>query len=392
MLDFSFEDEDYEFRDLVREFAQKEIKPLGIEMDREYDREKFMNVWRKAAQMGILGVMVPEVYGGVGGSPLSLLLLVEELAAADAGFTGSLALNWAVQTMLIMVGTTDQMERFLPMISSAEGVPAAGCITEPQGGSDVESITRCGPGALRTTCRKTDDGYILNGNKCFITNGGNAGLYLVIATSDADADASASVGLIVPADLPGVSIGRIEEKMGFRASQTAEVIFEDVLVPHENLLGEEGMGMYYVEFAMIFTRWAVGLLGIGIARAAFEEALAYAKERVQTGRPIIEHQGIGFKLADMATMIEAGRALAYKAAWTSLQFDLEPEERFKLSCMAKYHCTDMAMKICTEAVSIFGGYGYMKDYPVEKLMRDVKVTQIFEGPNEIQRLDVVERL
>jgi alkylation response protein AidB-like acyl-CoA dehydrogenase len=392
MLDFSFEDEDYEFRDLVREFAQKEIKPLGIEMDREYDREKFMALWRKAAEMGILGVMVPEAYGGVGGSPLSMILLVEELAAADAGFTGSLALNWGVQTILILVGSTSQMERYLPMISSDDAVPAAGCLTEPQGGSDVESVAHCGPGALRTTYRRENGGFVLNGTKCFITNGGNAGLYVVLATSDPNAGAPASSLFLVPADLPGVSTGRIEDKMGFRSSQTAEVIFDEVMVPDDHMLGDEGMGMDYVELAMIFTRWAVGLLAVGIARAAYEEALAYARERVQGGGPIIWHQGIGFKLADMATAIESGRSLAYKAAWASMQFDLEPEERFRLSCMAKYYCSDMAMKVCTEAVQVFGGYGYMKDYPVEKLMRDVKVTQIFEGPNELQRLDVLERL
>lgn len=392
MLDFTFEEEDIEFRDLVREFAQKEVKPLGIEMDRCYDREKFMEVWRKAAEMGITGVLVPEAYGGVGGSPLSMILMVEELAAADAGFTGSLALNWGVQTILILVGSSDQMERYLPMISNAQAVPAAGCLTEPQGGSDVESVAHCGPGALRTTYRKENGGYVLNGTKSFITNGGSAGLYVVLATSDSAIGAPASSIFLVPADLAGVSTGRIEDKMGFRTSQTAEMVFDDVHIPAENLLGEEGMGMDYVELAMIFTRWAVGLLATGIARSAFEEALAYARERVQGGGPIVWHQGIGFKLADMATAIESGRSLAYKAAWASMQFDLEPEERFRLSCMAKYYCSDMAMKVCTDAVQVFGGYGYMKDYPVEKLMRDVKVTQIFEGPNEIQRLDVLERL
>lgn len=392
MLDFTFEEEDLQFLDVVREFALNEVKPAGKALDAEFDSEIFWDVWRKAARIGLIGVLVPEVYGGVGGSLTSLLLLVEELASADAGLTGSLALNWAVQSILILVGTSRQMEQYLPMISNSEAVPAGGCITEPQGGSDVESVSRCGPGALSTTYKKTGDGYLINGTKCFITNGGVAGLYVVIATSDPGAGASATSGFIVPADTPGVFPDKMEKKLGFRGSPTAAVSFSDVLIPRENLLGDEGMGMELVELAMTFNRWAVGLLAVGVARAAYEEALAYARERVQTGRPIIDHQGVGFKLADMATGIEAARSLAYKAAWTSLQFDLEPEERLKLACMAKAFCSETAFDICNEAIQVFGGYGYTNEYPVEKMMRDVRATMIFEGANGVQRADILERL
>ncbi len=392
MLDFEFDEEELHFRDLVRDFAQRELKPAGAVLDRSFDEELFWELWKKAADIGLLGVMVPEQYGGVGGSLLSLPLIIEELSAADAGLAGSIALNWGVQCLLLLACNTRQMEKYLPMISSAGGVPAAACLTEPCGGSDVESVTRCGPGSIRTIFRRTDDGYVIDGTKCFTTNGGVAGLYLVLASSDTNAGPEASSVFIVPADAPGLSIGRKEDKMGFRSSPTSEVFFDGVKVPFENLIGEQGLGVEYVELAMIFSRWAVGLLAVGIARAAFEEALGYARERVQGGKPIIEHQGIGFKLADMATGIEAGRALAYRAAWASLQLDLEPAERFRTSCMAKQFCSDMAMKVCIEAVQIFGGYGYTKEYPVEKYMRDVKVTQIFEGPNEIQRADIIERL
>ncbi|MHB8896448.1 MAG: acyl-CoA dehydrogenase family protein, partial [Candidatus Geothermincolia bacterium] len=266
MLDFSFEEEDLQFLGVVREFAQNEIKPAGKELDRQFDPEIFWKVWRKAAGIGLLGVMVPEAFGGVGGSVTSLLLLVEELAAADAGITGSMALNWAVQSILILVANSRQMEKFLPMISGTDALPAGGCITEPQGGSDVESVSRCGPGAMTTTYKKTADGYVINGTKCFITNGTVAGLYVVIASSDPGAGASATSAFIVPADTPGVCPGGLEDKMGFRASPTAPVSFDDVLVPHENLLGDEGMGMDYVELAMMFNRWAVGLLAVGVAR------------------------------------------------------------------------------------------------------------------------------
>ena len=392
MLDFEFDEEELQFRDIVRDFAQNELKPAGTALDRSFDEELFWDVWKKAAGLGLLGVMVPKQYGGVGASLLSLPLIIEELSAADAGLAGSIALNWGVQCLLLLACNTRQMERYLPMISNTEGVPAAACLTEPCGGSDVESVQRCGPGSIRTVFRRTDDAYVIDGAKCFTTNGGVAGLYLVLASSDPNAGPEASSVFIVPADTPGLSIGRKEEKMGFRSSPTSEVFFDGVKIPRENLIGERGLGVDYVELAMIFSRWAVGLLAVGIARAAFEQALGYAKERVQGGKPIIEHQGIGFKLADMATNIEAGRNLAYRAAWASLQLELEPAERFRTSCMAKQFCSDMAMNVCIEAVQVFGGYGYTREYPVEKYMRDVKVTQIFEGTNEVQRADIIERL
>lgn len=392
MLNSNFTEEDFQMRDVAREFAQKEIRPAGQLLDKSYDAELFRELWKKAAKLGLLGVMVPEQYGGVGGSPVALTLIIEELAAADAGFAVSLSMNWFAQCMLITIGSSAQMEAFLPMISSAEGSPAAACATEPGGGSDVESSRRCGPGCLRTTYKKADGGYLINGTKSFITNGGIAGLYLVLATGDVNVGGAAASTFMVPADTPGVSVGGIEDKMGIRSSQTAQMIFDDVFVPEENLLGEECMGMEYVELAMIFSRGAVGGIAVGIARAAFEEALAYAKERVQGGRPIIEHQGIGFMLADMATMIEAGRNMVRGSAIAALDFDMKAEERFRLSCMAKVFCSDMAMKVTTDAVQILGGYGYTREYPVEKYMRDVKVTQIFEGPNQVQRVDILDRL
>jgi alkylation response protein AidB-like acyl-CoA dehydrogenase len=392
MRDSCFGDEDLQMRDVAREFAQKEIRPAGRQLDKSYDAELFWDLWKKAAKLGLLGVMVPEHYGGVGGSPVALTLIIEELAAADAGFAVCLSMNWFAQCMLITVGSSAQMEAFLPMISSSDALPAAACATEPQGGSDVESVRRCGPGCISTTYRKKDGGFVINGTKNFITNGGLAGLYLVLATADVNVGGAAASTFIVPGDAPGISVGGIEDKMGIRSSQTAQMIFDDVFVPEENLLGEEWLGLEYVELAMIFSRGAVGGIAVGIAWAAFEEALAYARERVQGGRPIIEHQGIGFMLADMAIMVEAGRNMVHRSALASLDFDIEADERFRLSCMAKVFCSDMAMKVTTDAVQILGGYGYTRDYPVEKYMRDVKVTQIFEGPNQVQRVDILERL
>ncbi len=392
MLDFNFTEEEIQMQELARKFARKELLPAAPLLDAHHDPELFQRLWRKSAEIGLLGALVPEEYGGAGASPLALFLMIEELAACDAGFAVSMGVTWAVQSLILTLGTPEQEERFLPRISSTRGVPAAGCLTEPVGGSDVESVKRCGPGSIRTTYRKVDGGYVINGTKNFITNGGVAGVYGVLATADVKKGSEASTMFLVSGDSKGLSVGRVEDKMGMRSSPTVQMVFEEVFVPDGGLFGEEGEGVEITEIVMIFTRGAVGSLSVGIARAAYEAALAYARERVQGGKPIIEHQGVGFMLADMAMMIEAGRTLAHKSGWMALQLDRDLEERFRISCMAKTFCSDMANQVASDAVQIFGGYGYMKDYPLERYMRDVKVTQIFEGPNQIQRQDILDRL
>ncbi len=371
MFNLSLSDEQKALRELARQFTQNEIVPIAAEADRieEYPWE----LVEKAHAIGLINITVPEEYGGGGLGYFDDCLVAEEIAAGCAGIYSSFVASTLGLTPLNIAATPEQMERFMTPFC-AEPALAAFCLTEPGAGSDVASI--------RTRARRERDLYILNGTKRFITNGGIARLYTVIATLDPSLRHRGFVVLVVPSDLPGVSVGKKEDKMGQRAADTREVIFEDVRVPVENRLRHEGEGFGLVMETLDKIRAEVAAAAVGLARAAMEASVKYAKEREQFGQPIASLQGIQFMLADMAIKVEAARLLTWQAAWMADQGLRNSHQ----SAIAKAFAADSAMKITTDAVQVFGGYGYIKEYPVEKYMRDAKLLQIYEGTSEIQRL------
>jgi acyl-CoA dehydrogenase len=371
MFDLSLSDEQRALRDLARQFTQNEIVPIAAKADRE--EEYPWEILEKAHAIGLINVTVPEVYGGAGLGYFEDCLVAEEIAAGCAGIYSSFVASTLGLTPLNIAATPGQMELFMKPFC-AEPALAAFCLTEPGAGSDVASV--------RTRARRDGDSYILNGTKRFITNAGVAKLYTVTASLDPNLRHRGLVVLVVPADTPGVSVGKKEDKMGQRAASTREVIFEEARVPLENRLHEENEGFRLVMETLDKIRAQVAAAAVGVARAAMEAAVEYAKEREQFGQPIVSLQGIQFMLADMAIKIEAARLLVWQAAWMA---DQGLRNSYQ-SAIAKCFAADSAMEIATDAVQIFGGYGYMKEYPVEKYMRDAKLLQLYEGTNEIQRL------
>ena len=371
MIDFQLSEEQLALQRMAREFAEKEMKPVAAKYDKG---EEFpWDVIKKAFEVGFLSSSIPEEYGGGGLSTLDTVIVSEELAAGCAGMFTSIMANSLALTPIILFGTDEQKKKFLTPFTK-EMMLAAFCLTEREAGSDAGNIS--------TTAEKVGSEYIINGSKCFITNGGVAKLLVVFANTAKEKGARGISAFIVPADTPGIKIGKIEDKMGHRASNTAEIFFEEVKVPEENLLGKEGMGFIIAMKTLDKARPSVGAAGVGVAKAALQYAIEYAKTRVQFGRPIASFQHIAFKLADMATEINAARHLVWHAAWL---ID-KGMKASKEAAMAKAYASDVAMKVTVEALQIFGGYGYMKDFPMEKLMRDAKLLQIYEGTNEIQRL------
>jgi acyl-CoA dehydrogenase len=377
MFNPSLSDEQKALRELARQFAKSEIAAVAAEADRieEYPWE----LVAKAHAIGLINTTVPEQYGGGGLGYFEDCLVTEELAAACSGVFSSFGASTLALTPLNLAATPDQMERLMKPFC-AEPALAAFCLTEPGAGSDVASI--------RTRASRDSDSYRLNGTKRFITNGGVAKLYTVVATLDPELRHKGVVLLVVPADSPGLSTGKKEEKMGQRAADTREVIFEDVRVPVENRLGEEDQGFELLMGTLDRIRAEVAATAVGVGRAAMEASIQYAQEREQFGRPISEFQAIQFKLANMAIKLEAARLLAWKAAWMADQGLRNSYE----SAIAKAFAADSTMQITTDAVQIFGGYGYIREYPVEKYMRDAKLLQIYEGTSEIQRLVIARSL
>ncbi|MGQ9800984.1 MAG: acyl-CoA dehydrogenase family protein [Candidatus Saccharicenans sp.] len=371
MISFELNEELKALRDMAHSFAEKEMRPKAALYDRE---EKFPEeVMQKAFEAGFLTCNVPVEYGGGGLSDLEMAIISEELAWGCAGMYTTMMANSLAFTPIILFGTEEQKKKFLTPFSQKMAF-ASYCLTEREAGSDTS--------AIKTMARKDGSDYVLNGSKCFITNGGVASLYVVFANAAPEKGARGITVFLVPRDTPGITIGKIEDKMGHRASNTAEIFFEDVRVPAENILGRVGQGFLIAMRTFDRTRSAVGAAGVGLARAALEYAVDYAKTRVQFGQPIATFQAIAFKIAQMAMEIEAARLLVWKAAWMvdkGLPCGLS-------SAMAKCFGSDLAMWASLEALQILGGYGYMKDYPVEKLVRDAKLLQIYEGTNEIQRL------
>lgn len=371
MIDFSLTEEQIALRDMAHEFAAKEMRPNAARYDKgdEFPKE----IIQKAFEVGFTTCEIPKEYGGGDLSHLDTIIISEELAWGCAGMYTTIMASSLAFTPIILFGTHEQKQKFLTPFTEKMSL-AAFCLTEREAGSDA--------GALKTRAKLVGDEYIINGAKCFTTNGGVASLYIVFALTDPEKGARGISAFIVPRDTPGVVIGKEEDKMGHRASNTTEVFFEDVKVPAFNLLGKEGIGFIIAMKTLDKTRAPVGAGGVGVARAALEYAIDYSKTRVQFGKPIALFQHIAFKMAQYATEINAARHLVWNAAWLLDQ----GKPCGKESAMAKFYASDVAWKVASGCLEIFGGYGYMKDYPVEKLVRDAKLLQIYEGTNDIQRL------
>jgi len=371
VISFSLTEEQEALQAMAREFAEKEMKPNAAKYDQEEEFPE--DIMKKAFEVGFLTCKIPKKYGGEELNDVDTVVVSEELAAGCVGMYTTMMVNALAYTPIILFGTDEQKKKFLTPHTEKMSF-AAFCLTEREAGSDA--------GALKTTAKKVGSEYVINGSKCFISNAGIASLYVVFANSNPDKGMRGISAFIVPRETPGLTIGKVEDKMGQRASNTAEVIFEDVKVPEENLLGKEGIGFIIAMKTLDKTRAPVGAAGVGVARAALQYAIEYAKTRIQFGKPIALFQHIAFQIAQMAMEINAARHLVWHAAWL---LD-EGKPCGKESAMAKAYGSDIAMKVTTEALQILGGYGYMKDYPMEKLMRDAKLLQIYEGTNEVQRM------
>ena len=370
MIDFSLTEEQEALQTMAREFAEKEMKPNAAKYDKSDEFSE--DVMKKAFDIGFLTCMVPSEYGGGELNHIDTAIISEELAAGCAGMYTTMMVNSLAYTPVILFGTDEQKRRFLKPQTEKMSF-ASFCLTEREAGSDA--------GALKTKAIKDGSEYIINGSKCFISNGQIAGFYTVFALTNPAKGARGMSAFLVPRETPGLTIGKEEDKMGHRASNTVELFFEDMRIPQENLLGKEGHGFVIAMRTLDETRAPVGAAGVGVARAAMEYAIEYAKTRVQFGKPIALFQNTAFKIAQMAIEINAARHLVWHAAWLNDQKNPCGKE----SAMAKTYGSDIAMKVTIDALQIFGGYGYMKDYPMEKLMRDAKLLQIYEGTNEIQR-------
>lgn len=376
-MNFKLSEEHEMIRKMVRDFAEKEVAPTAAERDEE---ERFdVGLFHKMAELGLTGIPWPEEYGGIGSDFLAYVIAVEELSRVDASAGVVLSAHTSLAGWPVYkYGTEEQKQKYLRPMAEGSKIGAY-CLTEAGSGSDA--------GGMKTTAKKDGDHYILNGSKMFITNGGIADTYIVFAVTDPSSKHKGTSAFIVEKDFEGFSVGKKEKKLGIRSSPTTEVIFDNCKVPAENLLGEEGQGFIIAMKTLDGGRNGIAAQAVGIAQGALDHSVSYAKEREQFGKPIAANQGIGFKLADMATSIEASRLLTYQAAW--LESNGFPYG--KESAMAKLMAGDTAMKVTVEAVQVYGGYGYTKDYPVERFMRDAKITQIYEGTQEIQRL-VISRM
>jgi alkylation response protein AidB-like acyl-CoA dehydrogenase len=373
-------DEQREIRELVRTLARERIAPRAAEIDKQAEFPwDMVELFREHE---LFGIMFDEEYGGHGASALMTIVAVEEVAKVCATTSLVLAVQELGSLGLKLSGTDEQKRRCLPRLASGEWLGAY-ALTEPGSGSDSA--------AMRTTARREDGEYVLNGSKRFITNAGVAHVYTVFAKTDPEAGHAGISAFLVEADSPGFEVGRIEPKMGIKGSTTGELFFNDCRVPSENLLGAEGEGFRIAMRVLDRSRPGVAAQGLGLAQGATDYALEFAKTRETMGRPIAEHQMVAAMLADMETRCEAARGLLYRVG-QMIDEGVPDEELTKPSAMAKLFCTDVAMEVTTDAVQILGGYGYMQEYPVERMMRDAKITQIYEGTNQIQRLVIAREM
>ncbi len=370
-MEYGFTDEQKEIVELTRKIAKEKILPVRAELD---ETETFpWDIMNILAEAGLFGIYIPEQYGGLDFGNYENCLAVEELSRYCIGVSVSFAASGLGCYPILLYGSEDQKKKYLPLIASGKKLAAFG-ITESSAGSDAASI--------RMTAVKEGNEYVLNGVKQWITNGGEAEIYSVIAITNKSKGPRGASAFIVEKDTPGFTFGKKEKKLGIRASATRELVFEDCRIPAENLIAKEGMGFIVAMKTFDQTRPGIAAQGVGLAQGALDAAVEYARERVTFGKPIISHQAVQHMLADMATQIEAARALMYLSARTA---DARSKDLPKVSAMSKLFSTDVAMKVTTDVVQIFGGYGYMRDYPVEKMMRDAKILQIYEGTNQIQR-------
>ncbi|PFG15225.1 acyl-CoA dehydrogenase [Bacillus sp. es.036] len=378
-MELVFTEEQKMMQKMVRDFAEKEIAPIVEEME-ETDRFP-REVIKRMGELGLMGIPIPEAYGGAEMDYTSYIIAIHELSKVSATVGVILSVHTSVGTLPILAfGTEEQKKRYIPKLATGEYLGAF-ALTEPSSGSDASS--------MKTRAVKDGDHYILNGSKIFITNGGEADTYVAFARTNPDEKGSKGVtAFIIERDMPGFSVGKKEKKMGLNGSNTVEIIFEDCRVPVENRLGEEGQGFKIAMANLESGRIGIAAQSLGIAEAALNYATAYAKERHQFGKPIGQHQGLGFKLADMATEVEAAKLLTYRAA------DLKNHGTpcMQEVSMAKLFASKAAVKASIEAVQVYGGYGYTKDYPVERLFRDAKVCEIYEGTSEIQKIVISRNL
>jgi alkylation response protein AidB-like acyl-CoA dehydrogenase len=377
-MNYFLSEDQLEMQEIARRIANEKMKPLS----EKYDEEGIFpwDIVEVMRQSDLFSILIPEEYGGISGKVVDLAVVTEELCAVDAGIALAFGATGLGMYPILISGSEEQKQKYLSQIAAGEKL-AAFALTEANAGSDA--------GAIETTARKDGDNYILNGTKQWITNGGEAEIYTVFAMTDKTKGARGCSSFIVEKGTPGFSFGKKENKMGIRASATRELIFEDCVVPAANLIGREGTGFITAMKVFDKSRPMVGAQAVGIARGAFEAAVRYSQQRQQFGKPISSFQAVQFMLADMATQIEAARALVMQ---TAKMVDSGARNYSKESAMCKYFASDVAMKVTTDAVQILGGYGYMKEYPVEKMMRDAKILQIYEGTNQIQRSIVAANL
>jgi acyl-CoA dehydrogenase len=376
-VSFGLTDEQKALRELAHEFAEKEIRPKAAEYDEHQTHPA--DVIAKAHEVGLMNPHVPEELGGSGLGGFEGVLIGEELCWGCSGIGTSIVANILGALPMLIAGTEEQRREWLPPLLE-EPILCSFALTEPNAGSDVSGI--------QTRAVRHGDDYVINGSKMFITNAGHASWVIVFASTDKDAGRRGLTAFIVPTELEGVVVEKHLDKMGQRATDTSALAFQDVRVPARNRLGEEGQGFKIAMQTLDRTRPGTAAGAVGVARAAFEHAVEYSKERVQFGQPVAMNQGVNFLVADMAAEIEAARLLVWQAAWL-----LDQGQRATLqSSYAKRFAADTAMKVTTDAVQIFGGYGYIKEYPVEKLMRDAKLFQIYEGTSQIQRLVIAREI
>jgi alkylation response protein AidB-like acyl-CoA dehydrogenase len=370
-MDYFLSEDQIMIRDLARQIAEEKIVPVRAELD---EKGEFpWDIMKTLAQSDLFGLFIPEEYGGLGKGCLELSIAVEELSRACLGVSTSYAANALGTYPILLFGTDEQKKKYLPDIAAGKRLVAFG-LTEANAGSDA--------GGTQTTARLEGNEYRINGRKQWITNGGEAEIYTIIAITDRSKGPRGASAFTVEKGTPGFSFGKKEDKMGIRASATTELIFDDCRIPKDNIIGKEGAGFLVAMKTLDNSRTGVGAQGVGVAQGAFEEAVKFAKQRIQFGHPVITFQAVQHMLADMATSIEAARALVYAVARF---IDSGAKDVSKESAISKVFATDVAMKVTTDAVQVMGGSGYMKEYPVEKMMRDAKILQIYEGTNQIQR-------
>ncbi|WP_134702471.1 acyl-CoA dehydrogenase [Ammoniphilus sp. YIM 78166] len=371
-MNFLLSEEHQMMQKMVRDFAENECGPTAAQRDEEESWD--MEIWNKMAELGLCGIPWPEEYGGVGADYLSYVIAVEELSRVDASVGVTLSAHTSLAGWPVYkFGTEEQKQKYLRAMAEGRSMGAY-CLTEAGSGSDAAG--------MKTTAVLDGEEWVLNGSKIFITNGSYADIFIVFAQTNPELKHKGIAAFIVEKSFPGFSVGKKEKKLGIRSSSTTEVILEECRVPKENLLGQIGEGFKIAMMTLDGGRNGIAAQALGIAQGALDHSIAYAKERNQFGKPIAKQQAIQFKIADMATKVEAARLLTYQAAWRedqNISYGLQ-------SAMSKLFAGDIAMEVTVEAVQVFGGYGYTREYPVERFMRDAKITQIYEGTNEIQRL------